>query len=281
MSREETNPNDLGNEKENGAEQLKCNELLDLLPAYSIEATDRDEDELVAAALASHPDSADELAEYEHIRQALLHSAEPRSPSPALAESLQAAIRQEAAPESQPQKDQSVAWLTQLFGGLFQPTWTRLAVAGVLLLLLALNGVTALRMWKLQAENQMLVGQLTSQLEALTVITDPDAEVYTLSAPDDGGDAHASVRWMPGNNVAVLTAEDFPELQSDMAYQLWLIRDGQRTSGGLFDVDSEGAGTLVVIAPEPMDTFDSMGVTPEPAAGSAGPTSPPVVFGTL
>jgi hypothetical protein len=30
-----------------------------------------------------------------------------------------------------------------------------------------------------------------------------------------------------------------------------------------------------------MGTFDSIGITPEPAAGSPGPTSPPVVRGVL
>ena len=152
---------------------------------------------------------------------------------------------------------------------------------GALALLIALNAVTALRLLSLQSENQSLASQLADQQTAFAWIADEDVEVYALSAADEGADAHASVRWRPNSNVAVLTAESFPELQPDMAYQLWLIRDGQRTSGGLFTVDDEGAGVLLVVAPKPIDIFDSMGITPEPASGSPAPTSPPVVIGKL
>jgi hypothetical protein len=75
----------------------------------------------------------------------------------------------------------------------------------------------------------------------------------------------------------MLYAKEFPQLQPDQVYQLWLTDNGERESGGLFTVDQNGTGVLVFPVTRPMDSLDSMGITPEPAGGSPGPTSRPVV----
>ncbi|MFQ5657668.1 MAG: anti-sigma factor [Candidatus Methylomirabilales bacterium] len=57
-------------------------------------------------------------------------------------------------------------------------------------------------------------------------------------------------------------------------YQLWLIRDGVRDTGGLFSVDDAGRAVLIVRPPQPLETYEAVGATVEPAGRSAGPTSP-------
>jgi anti-sigma-K factor RskA len=66
-------------------------------------------------------------------------------------------------------------------------------------------------------------------------------------------------------------------------YQLWLIRGGQRTSGGVFSIrdEKDGYGYLVVQAPDSLLSYDSFGVTIEPHGGSPGPTGNKVMGSDL
>jgi len=59
---------------------------------------------------------------------------------------------------------------------------------------------------------------------------------------------------------------------------VWLTRAGEAPrSAGLFTVDEAGSGALVFEIAEPIESFNRVGVTAEPAGGSPGPTSAPVV----
>jgi anti-sigma-K factor RskA len=78
-----------------------------------------------------------------------------------------------------------------------------------------------------------------------------------------------------------LAVKNLAVLEADRQYQLWLIRDGARTSGGVFSVDAAGDGTLLISAPRPLDGYLSFGVTIEPAGGSQGPTGAKVLGGVL
>jgi len=249
-----------------------------LIPAYSIGALDPEEIEFFQEHLAGTPEAMGELAEYALLQKALLHSAGERMPSAQLGERLRASLpgSHATAPEVAAR-----SWRERFtLNGNWQP-WVRWAVAGAIALLIALNVAAALRIRSLQEENRFLTLQLSNQREALALLTADGVQMARLPAAGENSDASATVRWTADGNVAVVSAEGFPALEPGLAYQLWLIRDGERTSGGLFTVNSDGSGTLVVQAPDPIATFDAMGVTPEPAAGSPGPTSPPVVVGPL
>jgi len=55
-----------------------------------------------------------------------------------------------------------------------------------------------------------------------------------------------------------------PRTEGDEAYQVWLVRNGVRTSAGTFRVGDDGIGVLAMpIASEP-PRFDSIGITIEP-----------------
>jgi anti-sigma-K factor RskA len=74
-----------------------------------------------------------------------------------------------------------------------------------------------------------------------------------------------------------LVVDGLPALDPAHQYQLWLIRDGQRTSGGLFSVNPEGYGSLWVSSPEPLSSYPAFGITVEPVGGSTGPTGEKVL----
>jgi anti-sigma-K factor RskA len=123
--------------------------------------------------------------------------------------------------------------------------------------------------------------QVATQDALLASLVVRDTERYTMAAVDPQSSAVARVTWVDEDNVAVLRAEGFPPLPPDQAYQLWLVTGDDRTSGGLFTVDEYGCGTFVFHPTQSLDDFDGMGITPEPATGSPGPTAPPVVRAQL
>lgn len=100
-----------------------------------------------------------------------------------------------------------------------------------------------------------------------------------------GSEASPSARGMMvvsrTESRAVLLALNLPPLPDDKAYQVWLIKDGLKYSGGLFKVDSTGYGQAVIIPVVPFTEIDALGITIEPARGSTGPTGASVLKGDL
>jgi anti-sigma-K factor RskA len=83
------------------------------------------------------------------------------------------------------------------------------------------------------------------------------------------------------SRTGTLAVRGLAALEAGQQYQLWLIRDGVRTSGGVFSVDVSGSGTVLVAAPLPLTTYPAFGITIEPTGGSPGPTGSRVLGGTL
>jgi anti-sigma-K factor RskA len=82
-------------------------------------------------------------------------------------------------------------------------------------------------------------------------------------------------------NYGSLAVTHAPLLTEDQQYQIWLIQDGVRTSGGVFSVNEDGYGNLMVSAEQPLDSFQSFGVTIEPLGGSPQPTGEKILGGEL
>jgi anti-sigma-K factor RskA len=84
-----------------------------------------------------------------------------------------------------------------------------------------------------------------------------------------------------------LVADGLPVLEAGKQYQLWLIHDGQRDSGGVFSVSpAQAAGVtpdsyavMAVQSARPLTDYTGFGVTIEPAGGSPGPTGQKVLGG--
>jgi anti-sigma-K factor RskA len=229
-----------------------CEQITAALPAYSIGATDPEEEALVQAGLAACPQAADELAGYAALAAALHQSVAPVQPPSRLEAQLRAAIRQPVGTRPR-QSAQHQSWRWAIM-------WRAAAVAAILLL--------TIFCWYALEQNR----QLRRPVVATTL-----RQAIELPPAQAQSNASAQVRWDPESQVALLYANAFPPLQPDQVYQLWLNRDGVRQSGGLFTVDEDGAGLLLFPVDGPLDTLDAMGVTQEPAGGSPGPTGQPVV----
>lgn len=99
----------------------------------------------------------------------------------------------------------------------------------------------------------------------------------TNAAPNATGLLVISLDGMHGTMVV----DQLPVLGEAEQYQLWLIQDGERTSGGVFSVDTQGYKSLYIDSPEPLASYSAFGITVEPAGGSPGPTGEKVLGGEL
>jgi anti-sigma-K factor RskA len=72
-----------------------------------------------------------------------------------------------------------------------------------------------------------------------------------------------------------------PPLEAGKEYQLWLIRDGQRTSGAVFSTDENHYGGTRIRAPLSLLEYSAVGITIEPEGGSSQPTGTQVLSGPL
>lgn len=121
--------------------------------------------------------------------------------------------------------------------------------------------------------------QVALQSIALQALAEAPKAVFggDIAAPK----ARVVLYFRSGNRVAVLHGYGLPALAEGQVYQVWLIRDGRRESGGLFHVNEEGEGIALIVSQRPLEEYEALGVTTEPARGSLSPTSPRVLGGKL
>jgi anti-sigma-K factor RskA len=97
----------------------------------------------------------------------------------------------------------------------------------------------------------------------------------TAKAPDAVGRLYVDL----DSSVAALVSVNMPPLAGDRVYQVWLTDpDGIKVSGGIFRLDPERNGLVLVRAPRHFDAYVQVGVTDEPSGGSNSPTTDPVLL---
>lgn len=215
----------------------------------------------VAQHLATCASCRLELRTYQDITGELSLAAPSAAPSPELKRRL---MQQVQGKEASRNTVVRTPWWNQLASLLTRsaPVWG--AVSLVLVLVL---GVSSLVMWQRlnRIETAASAGfiKVTLQSTAKT----PQA-VGMLVISKDG-------------NYGTLIVENLPPLDQAYQYQLWLIKDGQRTSGGVFSVNEDGYGVLYVLSKKSLISYPSFGITVEPAGGSSSPTGDKVLSGNL
>jgi anti-sigma-K factor RskA len=153
-----------------------------------------------------------------------------------------------------------------------------LVVALLATLLVAVLRLDA-RLGEARSETAWLQEALQQQRVVSYLALTPGTEVIFLD-DTQGGWAKGMLMLPPQGQQPVLVAFGLPRLPAAKAYQLWLIRDGTRYSGGLFNVDKEGYGLLQVASPIALKEIQQGGITIEPAGGSPGPTGLKVLGGS-
>ncbi len=235
--------------------------LFDLLPAYALGSLDPVEEQQVNEHLASCAICRAELETYDGVVQNLPLAMVQSAPSSdlkrkVLAHARKATISDKAMPAQTLWQRLSLA----IRAG--APIW---GIAGLILILIL--GVSNLFLWGRLNEIERATRNVLITIPMQGTDINPQAVgMLVVSADGEHG---------------TLVVDGLPILEINYQYQLWLIRDGQRTNGGVFSVDEEGYGNLWITSPDPLLSYTAYGVTIEPAGGSPGPTGKKVLGGEL
>ncbi|MFE9014258.1 anti-sigma factor [Streptomyces cyaneofuscatus] len=150
--------------------------------------------------------------------------------------------------------------------------WSSYALAACIAAAAAFGGVAVWQNQEAQDARQE-ANQATQRSEQLAqVLSAPDAK--TSSGELTGG-ARGTVVVSQQQNRAVFLASGMERPPSGKVYQIWFNDEGTMRSAGLMD---PSASDDAVLLDGPVDRATGMGITVEPAGGSAEPTSDPVAL---
>ena len=238
----------------------------DLLPAYSLNCLDSAEAEKVASHLQACSHCRQELQEYQELLGRMALSVPERSPSPELREKILAAAQ--PAREShlnqikaKPLEKAHRRWNTNYFWKDALAVWAVLSL--IVILLLGLSNIS--------------LGRRLASLEAGQL----GFQTVSLSGTDTAPQSVGLLVISPDGQEGCLVVDGMPALAEDQDYQLWLIREGQRTSGGVFRSYASGYGVLWIHAEQPLVSYEAFGVTIEPSGGSPDATGDKILGGNL
>ncbi|RPI81544.1 MAG: hypothetical protein EHM41_20420 [Chloroflexi bacterium] len=130
----------------------------------------------------------------------------------------------------------------------------------------------------LLALSNLLVWQQLVDLRSTVV---PSFQTVALAGTELHPDANGMLVISHDGKHGTLVVEDLPPLEESKEYQLWLIRNGNRVSGGTFSVSRDGYASMWVSAPDPLGSYPTFGITIEPVGGSPGPTGDKVMGGDI
>jgi anti-sigma-K factor RskA len=225
--------------------------VIEELAAYALGALDREEAAAVTRHLAGCASCRAELQTYQAVVDHLPFSVPEAAPSGEVKDRLIARIRAErSAPRA------SVSWWDRIRHWLQRPTpaWQLGLVSTVLVIVFGLFLFA-------RPAHPANFGQI--------------ALAATENAPGATGILIISADGEYGS----LVVQGLPELDPDHQYQLWLIDNDQRTSGGVFSVH-HGYAVIQVYAPHALSSYQDFGITIEPTGGSLGPTGAKVLGST-
>ncbi|MGW0546806.1 anti-sigma factor [Streptomyces altiplanensis] len=150
----------------------------------------------------------------------------------------------------------------------------RLVLAACLAAAAAFGGVAAWQHQEAQdAQEQAQRAQQRSEALA-AVLAAPDAKVTTGRIADG---VTGTVVVSRERDKAVFLASGMPEPPRGKVYQLW-FDDGAMRSAGLMDRSALSGSATAVLMDGPVGTARGMGITVEPAGGSAQPTTAPLAL---
>jgi anti-sigma-K factor RskA len=225
------------------------NHVIDLLPDFVLEMLSDDETNQVADHLATCSSCQSELSRLQQVADEIPLALVQTSPPPELKSSLMQAIHNQ--PSAMPVSTRQTFW-QKLSQGLRLPLP---AIGLALIILLALGN---LFLWR-QLNQNSLNAAVSMRVVALANTENSPGAIGTLVMD-------------PHGNYGTLVVDNLAPLTPDRQYQVWLIKGDARTSGGLFSVNYAGYASLEIIAPLPLASYDSIGISVEPSGGSSEPT---------
>lgn len=236
--------------------------VIDLLPGFALGILDEKETEQVLEHLGECETCRVELSSYQAVSSSLGLAAPMVEPPAALKQKVITGVSQKFTSDLPPVYANS----SSLAGSRFKKwifSWQPL----VSLLVLALF-----------ASNLLLWRQVV-QLRSAPAQTDFGLVKMVGTGTETGASGVLVVS--PNGQDGTLVVTGLTVLDANHQYQLWLIKDGQRISGGVFSVSEDKYGSLWIYSEKPLSSYAQFGVTIEPTGGSPGPTGEKVLGGSF
>jgi anti-sigma-K factor RskA len=230
-------------------------ELNVLAGAYALDALDDDEREVFEQHLQSCAECAQEVRGLRETAAELSHLNEV-SPPPSLRTAVLGAVAQ-SRPLPPLVDSAGRGNVRQLRRSRSQTLWQGVAAACALIAI-------AVSAWG-YSEHRQVTSARSSVVQSL--LAAPDVRATTTAMKQGQG----TLIYSRSEHRLVLIGRGMPVLPANQTYQLWMMTEtGEPISGGLFRPDQ--AGNVEVPASGNLDAVDRMGVSVEPAGGSAQPT---------
>lgn len=230
--------------------------VTELIPAYTLGCLDEEEARMVAHHLSGCAGCRAELASYQAVAGQLALALPEKQPPPELKQRLMARVQSSstktAGTDSSPSPWQKIMAAIQNILAL--PLWRPVALLFIVGLLIS----NTLLWWQLNQRAATAPGNFGA---------------VPLYSPDATLEASGIVIISADGQHGTLVVQDLPVLDETRQYQLWLLRDGERTNGGAFTVGEDGyASKWVGGLPWPLGDYTAFAITIEPAGSE--PTQP-------
>ncbi|OGO42483.1 MAG: hypothetical protein A2Z04_05430 [Chloroflexi bacterium RBG_16_57_9] len=260
---------------------MNCQEIQELIPGFALGALDQPDLLTVQKHLASCSVCNTELAMVQQVVAELPLAAPLKVPPPELKQRLMAQVDREIASTSRapgsltirPPVTRPPSWATRLEELIPQIArwWIPVSLAVGLALVITVFRMQA-DLNRQATQVRTLESALHRQQEINSFLASSNLVVLKIEATAAAPGTQGRLYLDRNSTHALLVVDDLPHLSESQVYQLWLIRDGERDSGGTFSVDEGGYGVLLVEAPRLLNTYQAIGVTNEPLGGSPKPT---------
>lgn len=226
----------------------------DDLPAYALGILEEAELRRVESHMAGCSICRDEVKSLRDASAQLAYLAPQREPPG----KVKRALMDQILPGPTPRRSRLAEWWHQL-----SPVWGLAALTMVALLIVS---------------NLVLWGQMRHLAQNTPT---EQFRLVALAGAGSGAAGHGVMVVTDSGRTGTLVVDGLPTLTEGKQYQLWLIADGKRTNGGVFTVDANGYGAMVINSLKPLTSYTDFGVTIEPAGGSPGPTGEKVLGGSF
>jgi anti-sigma-K factor RskA len=239
--------------------------LQDMIALYALDALDADDRARVEHQLATDPRARSLLDEFLSTLSTLSLSEAPSNaapvPTPGVKQRVFARIDADLYSSGMKPATSHPESAWERLTRALRAASPVLAVAGLVLAI-------GLGVWAISLQNQ-----LSTARQELALLQQPGLRVASLP-PTENAPTTAQIAFLSAvqSDMGLLTVSGLRPLPSNQTYQFWLLKGGQPMPAGIFSVNADGTGKLVVQSSEPIGMYQQAGITIEPAGGSISPT---------
>lgn len=134
-----------------------------------------------------------------------------------------------------------------------------------------------------QAEITELENELRQKEEMLAILESRDVDMVLMSGLEVNPEGYGKIIWDTQNRQALLQVSNLPAVPTDKDYQLWIIRNNEPVSAGVFAVNdtTDNFFKIEEMADPEEGSANAFAITMEPNGGMPQPTGDMYLLGNM